>query len=451
MKRLKILSVLLALVLSLCLALSACGTDNAGGGNNSGGTNNGGGNSNQTEDYESTGEYHTVTFDSQDGSAVQSQSVLDGDYATQPDEPEKDGKVFLYWSDTIEGERFLFSAHKITADITLYAVWSDYHTVTFDSRGGSDVDMQQVADGGYARQPGRPEKAGSYFLHWSEEIDGKERFLFTSRKITEDITLYAVWGTAYTVTFDTQGGSAIPAQYVSPDTSARNPDSPKREGYNFLGWYTEATGGVEWHWNDPVRGNITVYAHWEEVGETSATASLEYEYDGALGGYVVTGVGQETDIRIPAEYRGSAVVGIADRAFRGKDIVSVSFPATIKSIGMNAFTGCEKLTSVTIPAAVTELENYAFSDCSSLTEVTFEEGSRLATIGNRAFAGTTSLKTLTLPANITSIGSYLIRDSGVTTIHFLGTKAQWDEVEKASNWNYGKTDIEITCSNDSNA
>ena len=444
----------------LCFGFAACGENNAGGdngGTNNGGdinnnadTNNGGGNSNQTEEYESTGEYHTVTFDSQDGSAVESQSVLDGDYAIQPDEPKKEGKVFLYWSDTIEGERFLFSAHKITENITLYAVWSDYHTVTFNSQGGSYIEEQQVADGGYAIQPSRPEKAGSYFLYWSEEIDSEERFLFASRKITEDITLYDVWGTAYTVTFDTQGGSDLPAQYVSPNTSARNPDSPTKEGFNFLGWYTAPTGGREWKWNDPVTGDITVYAHWEADGETGATASLEFEYDSSLGGYVVTGVGQESDLRIPATYQNRPVVGIGNRAFYNKRISSVQLPASLVSIGTNAFTRTD-LTSVTIPASVTTLGNYAFSECKELTSVTFEAGSQLKSIGQRAFAGTAALKTLTLPASVTSIGSYLLRDSGVTEIIFLGTRNAWDEVEKASNWDYGKTDIEITCSDDSNA
>ncbi len=392
---------------------------------------------------------YTVTFDSQGGSAVQSLNVLGGEYATQPDDPEKDGKVFLYWSDTVGGERFLFSAHKITGNITLYAVWSDYYTVTFDSQGGSDIDPQKVAEGGYARQPSRPEKAGSYFLYWSEEPNGEDNFLFTSRTITHDITLYAVWrDDAYVVTFDTQGGSEIASQSVYPNTSARNPDTPKRDGYNFLGWYTAPDGGDEWHWNDPVGGNITVYAHWEPIAEaTEPTASLTYtELDS--GGYVVSGVGQEADIRIPSTYNGQPVVGIGDRAFRYKDITSVSLPSTITSIGMNAFTGCEKLTSVTIPAAVTELANYAFSDCSALTEVIFENGSSLTSIGNRAFAGTDALQSLTIPAGVTSIGSYLLRDSGVTEIVFLGTRSDWNSVNKASHWDYGKTDITITCSDD---
>ena len=123
----------------------------------------------------------------------------------------------------------------------------------------------------------------------------------------------------YTITFDSQGGSAIPSQTAVEGTSARDPDSPTRDGYNFLGWYTEAEGGVEWKWNDLVNGNITVYAHWEANTVSDATASLEYTYDTALGGYVVTGVGQESALRIPAEYNGTRgthpVVGIDERAF----------------------------------------------------------------------------------------------------------------------------------------
>ena len=332
-----------------------------------------------------------------------------------------------------------------------YESTGEYHTVTFDSQGGSEVEAQTVLDGDYAQQPSRPEKAGSYFLHWSEEIEG-ERFVFTSRIITKDMTLYAVWGEAYTVTFDTQGGSDIPAQYVSPNTSARNPGSPTKEGFNFLGWYTQATGGIEWKWNDPVTGNITVYAHWESNSETEATASLEYTYDSTLNGYVVTGVGQESALRIPAEYNGTRgtfpVVGIGNRAFYNKRISSVQLPSSLVSIGTNAFTRTD-LTSVTIPASVTTLGNYAFSECKALTSVTFEAGSQLKSIGQRAFAGTAALKTLTLPASVTSIGSYLLRDSGVTEIIFLGTRNAWNAIDKADNWDYGKTDVEVICLDDS--
>lgn len=332
-----------------------------------------------------------------------------------------------------------------------YESTGEYHTVTFDSQGGSTVPAQSVLDGDYARQPSRPEKAGFYFLHWSEKIEG-ERFVFVSRIITQDITIYAVWGEAYTVTFDTQGGSDVPTQYVSPNTSARNPDSPTMDGYGFLGWYTEATGGTQWKWNDPVTGNITVYAHWEADTATNMTASLKFAYDSKLGGYVVTDVGQESDIRIPTEYNDGTngtlpVVGIGDRAFYNKRISSVQFPDSLVAIGTNALTRTD-LVSVTIPANVTTLENFAFSECKALTSVTFEAASQLESIGQRAFADDPALLELTIPASVTSIGNYLIRNSGVTTIHFLGTRDAWNAVNKASNWNYGKTDVVVTCLDD---
>jgi hypothetical protein len=44
----------------------------------------------------------------------------------------------------------------------------------------------------------------------------------------------------------------------------------------------------------------------------------------------------------------------------------------VKSIGVNAFSGCSNLTSVSIPNSVTSIGDYAFGDCSGLTSITFE-------------------------------------------------------------------------------
>lgn len=336
-----------------------------------------------------------------------------------------------------------------------YESTGEYHTVTFDSRGGSEVEAQTVLDGDYARQPSRPEKAGSYFLHWSEEIEG-ERFVFTSRIITKDITLYAVWNDAYTVIFDTQGGSAVPSQTVVAGTSARKPDMPTREGYNFLGWYTSSAGTTAWEWNAPVTTNITVYAHWEDANTQTPTASLTFSYNSTLGGFVVTGAGQETAIRIPATasdrtHASANVVGIDARAFSYSDIVSVSLPATITSIGEYAFNRCDNLVSVEIPAAVTEIGNYAFANCAALSSVTFGTGDlALETIGARAFAYDPALTELTIPASVTSIGSNLIRSSGITTVHFLGTRSAWEEVAKEG-WDTGATGVTVICADEAPA
>ena len=63
---------------------------------------------------------HTVTFDSDGGSEVEAQTVEDGQTATEPVDPTKEGFVFSGW--LLDGEEYDFST-PVTADITLTAFW----------------------------------------------------------------------------------------------------------------------------------------------------------------------------------------------------------------------------------------------------------------------------------------------------------------------------------------
>ena len=84
------------------------------------------------------------------------------------------------------------------------------------------------------------------------------------------------------------------------------------------------------------------------------------------------------------------------------------------------------MTTITIPASVTSIGDNAFENATSLTTVTFEQGSNLDTIGYSAFLNATALTTITIPASVTSIGSSAFRSttsltnitipSGITTI-----------------------------------
>ena len=64
--------------------------------------------------------YHTVSFDSDGGSEVTTQTVLDGAKATEPKNPNKTGVSFDCWK--LGGEEYDFST-PVTADITLVASW----------------------------------------------------------------------------------------------------------------------------------------------------------------------------------------------------------------------------------------------------------------------------------------------------------------------------------------
>ena len=108
---------------------------------------------------------HTVTFDSDGGSAVEPQTVADGETATRPANPTMDGYFLRGWYLVTDGEMaaepFDFST-QITGNITLVAVWeqgypiiiapTEHGTITADpggAMGSVTVTLTAIPDPGY--------------------------------------------------------------------------------------------------------------------------------------------------------------------------------------------------------------------------------------------------------------------------------------------------------------
>lgn len=165
-----------------------------------------------------------------------------------------------------------------------------------------------------------------------------------------------------------------------------------------------------------------------------------------------------TSIALP-----STLVSIGDSAFAGSGLMQVSIPASVETIGKNAFANClsirafyvdngnpnykrdsdyalytrdgkeliafpinsearsytvpdgvevigelafaknTSLQSVTLSSTVKEISPYAFSDCTALSQVNLNEG--LETIGSLAFKNCTALKNITIPSTVTEFNS----------------------------------------------
>ena len=76
--------------------------------------------------------YYTVTFETNGGEKIESQSILAGSHATKPTNPQKDGSTFVGWfSDKELTIEFNFSS-PINGDITLYAKWEGENKPTED-------------------------------------------------------------------------------------------------------------------------------------------------------------------------------------------------------------------------------------------------------------------------------------------------------------------------------
>lgn len=118
-------------------------------------------------------------------------------------------------------------------------------TVSFDSNGGSECEPIRVSyQSEYGELP-EPTKEGYTFAGWyteEENDNGTGEQIFSTSILTEmeDRTLYARWTVnSYTITFDSNGGSACGSIQVNYKESFGNLPTPTRTGYTFAGWYTE--------------------------------------------------------------------------------------------------------------------------------------------------------------------------------------------------------------------
>lgn len=183
--------------------------------------------------------------------------VLYNQKALKPQNPESDGKVFLYWAyDEIE---FDFD-NIITEDMELHAVWSTtQYTITFVST-GTPVDSQKVNINGTITTPITPTKENAVFLYWS--LDNETEFDINT-PVTSSIVLYAVFtDVTYTVTYDTDGGSNVESAVVSFDELITVPTKPVKENYVFLYWSLD---GEQFHFTTFLTSDIELVAVWKEA------------------------------------------------------------------------------------------------------------------------------------------------------------------------------------------
>ena len=95
----------------------------------------------------------------------------------------------------------------ISSDITLVAQWKEkgpapQYTVTFDTNGGSEVTSQKVNEGEYATRPSNPAYNGYEFMEWCYiEENQPLTYMFEEMPVESDITLYAQWQPATTLSF----------------------------------------------------------------------------------------------------------------------------------------------------------------------------------------------------------------------------------------------------------
>ena len=70
----------------------------------------------------------------------------------------------------------------------------------------------------------------------------------------------------FTISFDSKGGTDVPAQTQMYGELLEVPEPPTREGYNFTGWHTDTACMVPWNVEErTIETDMTLYAGWEKT------------------------------------------------------------------------------------------------------------------------------------------------------------------------------------------
>ena len=249
----------------------------------------------------------------------------------------------------------------------------------------------------------------------------------------------------YTVTFNTDGGSAVASATVKSGEKVAKPTDPTKVGYAFVKWTLD---GKDFDFNTAITKDIELKAVWE-TSEPVVQVELKFEVrDEAEGRYaVVTGYepteSTNASVVIPSTYIDSVsgkavpVKEIDMSAIRDfKGLTSVTIADSVENIGALAFIGCTGLTSVTIPDSVKTIGQQAFKKCTSLTSVTlpksldiiypelFTECENLTSIiipnsvmkiSAKVFAYCTGLTSIEIPEKVTELAGYAFQEcTGLT-------------------------------------
>lgn len=230
---------------------------------------------------------YTVTFNSNGGNytpETQTLSKNGTEKAKKPEDPTKEGHTFTGWfTDNGDFKNEYTFTEAVDSNITLYAKWTaNTYTVIYDGNGATAGTMENSTHTYNSEKnlsANTYSKTGYTFTGWNTMANGGD-VAYTDgqsvKNLSSDngakVTLYAQWAiNKYTVTFNSNGGSAVAPQTIDHGGTVSKPADPTWVGGTFTGWYTDAACTKPYDFSKEVTGNIALYAGWDRY-----TYSIEY-------------------------------------------------------------------------------------------------------------------------------------------------------------------------------
>lgn len=256
---------------------------------------------------------------------------------------------------------------------------SNLHTVKFNSNGGTYIPDVEVRDGQKISEPDAPTRENYIFLYWEND---NRRWLFSSKSITKDMTLSALWISAadlFTIE-PTENPNELLITGFATQKEIYNLSIPEKiNGKTIIGFTDNA---------------------FERIHESHAQ-----------------------HLTIPA-----TVHTVGAEAFKNIKNVHVKFLGTISTLGISSFEECDTLETLKLGSGLTAIPARCFFEASSLMTIDIPEG--VTVIEEDAFSACAALRTIVLPTTLTKIENSAFADSSaLAVVFFKGTPEQFDAID----------------------
>lgn len=239
---------------------------------------------------------YVVSFNTDGGSQIIDEVVSEGDRATRPEDPTKEGYTFIDWyKESTLIRVWDFQVEQIYASTTIHAKWEKdkveevRFTVRFESNGGTKLKDLSIRENNKIYKPEDPLKANYIFKGWYKEAALLNEWNFSNDFVVSNITLYAKWEESdketleFTVLFESNDGTTVVDRVVKSNQLVEKPNDPTKPNHKFIGWYKNEELTTVWNFKtDIVTTDIILFAKWEEV-------ATEYRVNfNSNGGTIVT-------------------------------------------------------------------------------------------------------------------------------------------------------------------
>ena len=211
----------------------------------------------------------TVTFKNENGEFIQSVEVYSGNKVSKPDSVlEYEGYTFAGWY--LEGKEYAFDS-EVESNFTLVAKYTaNKYTLSF---GNSVPSIDVVYGQPIGQLPSVPNVAGKEYGVWM--LDGVILTSTTIYNYAEDKEAIANYDEKLlTVSFISTEETK---QFVTYGSTAIEPRTPIRDGYDFAGWYCN---DVRYDFNIAVTENIVLQSRWEPRKDTGYSIKVFAEVGG---------------------------------------------------------------------------------------------------------------------------------------------------------------------------